>query len=108
MPIQATTFLPGIAALKAPAGGLPSCQQLGLACHVGGTGSSQLVEAAQAHFISATPGIIVPSELAEFEELDGDLVEGLEVADGAVRVPTGAGLGVSSGLEIPGGKAGIR
>ena len=35
--------------------------------------------------------IIVSSEIAEFEELDGDLVEGFEVADGAVRVPTGAG-----------------
>jgi hypothetical protein len=52
--------------------------------------------------------IIVSSEIAEFEELDGDLVEGFEVADGAVRVPTGAGLGVSLGLEIPDGKAGIR
>ena len=35
--------------------------------------------------------IIVPSEIAEFEELDGDLGEGFEVADGAVRVPTGPG-----------------
>lgn len=35
--------------------------------------------------------IIVPSEIAEFEELDGDLGEGFKVADGAVRVPTGAG-----------------
>jgi hypothetical protein len=35
--------------------------------------------------------IIVSSEIAEFEELDGDLVEGFEVADGAVRVPPGAG-----------------
>src|SRR5258705_5239489 len=72
-----------------------ACQQVGLAYHVGGTGSSRLVEAAQAHFISATPGIIVPSEIAEFAEFDGDLVEGFEVADGAVRVPPGAGLGVS-------------
>ncbi|MET0584914.1 MAG: hypothetical protein ABW099_08530 [Candidatus Binatia bacterium] len=35
--------------------------------------------------------IIVPSEIAEFEELDADLGERFEVADGAVRVPTGAG-----------------
>jgi hypothetical protein len=35
--------------------------------------------------------IIVPSEIAEFEELDADLGEVFEVADGAVRVPTGAG-----------------
>jgi hypothetical protein len=39
--------------------------------------------------------IIAPSEIAEFEELDGDLVEGFEVADSAVRIPTGAELGVS-------------
>jgi hypothetical protein len=53
-----------------------------------------LVEAAQAHFISATPAVIVPSEIAEFEELAGDLLAGLEVVDGAVRVPGGPGLGV--------------
>jgi L-alanine-DL-glutamate epimerase-like enolase superfamily enzyme len=68
---------------------------MGLVCHVGGTGTTRLVEAAQAHFISATPGIIVPSEIAEFEELDGDLVGGFEVVDGAIRLPEGPGLGVS-------------
>jgi L-Ala-D/L-Glu epimerase / N-acetyl-D-glutamate racemase len=72
-----------------------ACQSVGLACHVGGTGSTRLVEAAQAHFISATPTIIVPSEIAEFEELDGDLVEGLEVIEGAIRLPAGPGLGVN-------------
>jgi L-alanine-DL-glutamate epimerase-like enolase superfamily enzyme len=72
-----------------------ACQSHGLSCHVGGTGTSRLVEAAQAHFISATPAVIVPCEIAEFEELDGDLVAGLEVVDGAVRVPSGPGLGVS-------------
>lgn len=72
-----------------------ACQSVGLACHVGGTGSTRLVEAAQAHFISATPDVIVPSEIAEFEELDGDLVEGLEVIDGAIRLPAGPGLGVN-------------
>ena len=71
-----------------------ACESVGLPCHVGGTGSTRLVEAAQAHFISATPGVMVPSEIAEFEELDGDLVEGFEVADGAIRVPDGPGLGV--------------
>ncbi len=69
-------------------------QTAGLSCHVGGTGSTRLVEAAQAHFISATSGIIVPSEIAEFEELDGDLVEGLDVTAGVVHLPKGPGLGV--------------
>jgi len=72
-----------------------ACESRGLVCHVGGTGTTRLVEAAQAHFISATPGIIVPSEIAEFEELDGDLVQGFEVVRGAIRVPDGPGLGVS-------------
>lgn len=75
-----------------------ACVSMGLACHVGGTGTTRLVEAAQAHFISATPGIIVPSEIAEFEELDGDLVDGFEVVGGVLRVPDGPGLGV--GLAI--------
>lgn len=72
-----------------------ACQSLGLLCHVGGTGTTRLVEAAQAHFISATPGIIMPAEIAEFEELEGDLVDGFEVVDGAIRVPDGPGLGVT-------------
>jgi L-alanine-DL-glutamate epimerase-like enolase superfamily enzyme len=75
-----------------------ACRSVRLACHVGGTGTTRLVEAAQAHFISATPGIIVPAEIAEFEELEDDLVEGFEVVDGAIRVPDGPGLGV--GLAI--------
>ena len=38
---------------------------------------------------------MVPAEIAEFEELDGDLVVGFEVMDGAIRVLDGPGLGVS-------------
>jgi L-alanine-DL-glutamate epimerase-like enolase superfamily enzyme len=71
-----------------------ACEAVGLACHVGGTGSTRLVEAAQVHFISATPRILVPAEVAEFEELDDDLVQGLDVVNGAIRVPDGPGLGV--------------
>jgi L-Ala-D/L-Glu epimerase / N-acetyl-D-glutamate racemase len=72
-----------------------ACQTFGLSCHVGGTGTTRLVEAAQAHFISSTPGILLPSEIAEFEELDGDLVDGFEVVNGAIHVPDGPGLGVT-------------
>jgi L-Ala-D/L-Glu epimerase len=72
-----------------------ACEAAGLLCHVGGTGTTRLVEAAQAHFISATPGILLPAEIAEFEELEGDLVEGLDAVDGAIHVPQGPGLGVS-------------
>jgi hypothetical protein len=47
----------------------------------------RVIEAAQGHFINATPTVIAPSETAEFEELGGDLVEGLEVIEGAIRLP---------------------
>jgi L-alanine-DL-glutamate epimerase-like enolase superfamily enzyme len=70
------------------------CAAAGLRCHVGGTASSSLVEAAQVHFVSAMTNVTMPSEVAEFTALDGDLIEGLEVVDGAVPVPTGPGLGV--------------
>lgn len=72
-----------------------ACAAAGLVCHVGGTATSRLIEAAQAHVVSATPNILTPAEIGEFEELDGDLAEGLEVENGAVRVPGGPGLGVS-------------
>jgi L-alanine-DL-glutamate epimerase-like enolase superfamily enzyme len=71
------------------------CEAAGLICHVGGMATSSLIDAAQAHFISATPSVVTPSEVGEFAALDGDLVEGLELVDGNVRVPTGPGLGVN-------------
>ena len=77
-------------------------EEAGLSCHVGGTGTSRLVEAAQAHFISASPAVLVPSEIAEFEDLDGDLVKGFEVVDGIIEVPQGHGLGVSWTSELSG------
>ena len=70
------------------------CAAAGLRCHVGGMATSSLVDAAQVHFVSATGNVVMPAEVAEFTALDGDLVEGLEVIDGAVCVPTGPGLGV--------------
>lgn len=80
--------------LRESLAGARICEASGLICHVGGTASSRLVDAAQAHFISATPGVVMPCEIGEFEALEGDLVEGLQVVDGHVRVPTGPGIGV--------------
>jgi muconate cycloisomerase len=71
------------------------CEAAGLICHVGGMATSSLIDAAQAHFISATPSVVTPCEIGEFEALDGDLVEGLKIVNGHLRVPTGPGLGVS-------------
>ncbi|HXV80401.1 MAG TPA: enolase C-terminal domain-like protein [Candidatus Binatia bacterium] len=71
------------------------CEAAGLICHVGGMATSSLIDAAQAHFISATPSAVTPCEVGEFEALQGDWVEGLQVVDGCLRVPTAPGLGVS-------------
>ena len=70
------------------------CEAAGLICHVGGMATSSLIDAAQAHFISATANVATPSDVGEFQALDGDLVEGLEMIDGNLRVPEGPGLGV--------------
>jgi L-alanine-DL-glutamate epimerase-like enolase superfamily enzyme len=70
------------------------CAAAGLRCHVGGMATSSLIDAAQVHFVSAITNVVMPSEVAEFTALDGDLIEGLELVNGAVRVPTGPGLGV--------------
>jgi L-alanine-DL-glutamate epimerase-like enolase superfamily enzyme len=71
------------------------CEAAGLICHVGGMATSSLIDAVQAHWISATPSVVMPCEVGEFEALEGDWVEGLEVIDGNLRVPTGPGLGVN-------------
>jgi L-alanine-DL-glutamate epimerase-like enolase superfamily enzyme len=71
------------------------CEAAGLICHVGGMATASLIDAAQVHFISATPSVVTPCEVGEFAALDDDLVEGLKIDNGHVRVPTGPGLGVS-------------
>jgi len=71
------------------------CAAAGLVCHVGGMATSSLIDAAQAHFISATASVATPSEVGEFQALDGDLVEGLEMIEGNLLVPEGPGLGVN-------------
>ena len=71
------------------------CEAAGLICHVGGMATSSLIDAAQAHFIGATPSVVMPAEVGEFAALEGDLVEGLEIVDGNLRVPTGPGLGIN-------------
>ena len=71
------------------------CEAAGLICHVGGMASSSLIDAAQAHFISATASVVTPCEVGEFAALDGDWVEGLKIVNGHLQVPTGPGLGVT-------------
>jgi L-alanine-DL-glutamate epimerase-like enolase superfamily enzyme len=47
------------------------CEAAGLICHVGGMATSSLIDAAQAHFISATPSVVTPLPLAKRSSLPG-------------------------------------
>lgn len=70
------------------------CKAGGIRCRVGASVGSRLLAAASLHFAAATPNIDYACELGEFDRLTGDPFTGLEVVDGCLTVPDGAGLGV--------------
>ena len=70
------------------------CKAGGIRCRVGASVGSRLLAAAGLHFAAATPNIDYACELGEFDRLKGDPFAGLDVVDGCLTVPDGAGLGV--------------
>jgi L-Ala-D/L-Glu epimerase len=70
------------------------CRAGGIRCRVGASVGSRLLAAAGLHFAAATPNIDYACELGEFDRLTGDPFTGLEVVNGCLTVPEGAGLGV--------------
>lgn len=82
-------------------GGLLAAQKMRAVCeaaampyHLGSTATTRLIEAASIHYAVACPAITCACEIGEFEGLDGDVVSGLRVKDGMLRVPEEPGLGV--------------
>ena len=71
-----------------------TCEGAGLRYHLGGTATTRIVEAAALHLAVACPYNLFGCEIGEFEALENDLVGGLEIKDGKVRVPDAPGLGV--------------
>jgi L-Ala-D/L-Glu epimerase len=70
------------------------CKAGGIRCRVGASVGSRLLAAAGLHFAAATPNIDYACELGEFDRLTGDPFTGLDVVNGCLTVPDGAGLGV--------------
>ncbi|MFC1816006.1 mandelate racemase/muconate lactonizing enzyme family protein [Thermodesulfobacteriota bacterium] len=69
------------------------CKLGNVSVRVGTTGS-RLVSAASMHFVAATENISYACELGEFSRLLDDPIDGLEVEDGILRVPSSPGVGV--------------
>ena len=77
---------------------LALCEAANVKCLVGTTPGSRLVEAANVHFIVSSPYIDVACEIGEFIRMQNDPVTGLEVANGAAKIPSGPGLGINLNL----------
>jgi L-alanine-DL-glutamate epimerase-like enolase superfamily enzyme len=69
------------------------CRLGNVSVRVGATGS-RLLAAACMHFVAATENIFYACELGEFSRLLDDPIDGLEVEDGILRVPSSPGVGV--------------
>jgi len=70
------------------------CAAADIKFRVGAAVGSQLLAAACLHFAAATPGIWYACELAQFDELLDDPVEGITVSQGQIHVSDDVGLGV--------------
>jgi L-alanine-DL-glutamate epimerase-like enolase superfamily enzyme len=71
------------------------CSAANIRIHVGSTAGSQLLEAIQLHFCASLPDLFGGAEISEFESLTNDPASGLVVENGALRVPSVPGLGVT-------------
>jgi len=70
------------------------CDIAGLGCRLGANVGSRLLAAHALHVASALPNMDFACELAEFERLQNDPYEGIEVQDGELVVPDEIGTGV--------------
>jgi L-alanine-DL-glutamate epimerase-like enolase superfamily enzyme len=75
------------------------CNANNCLCHIASTPGSRLMEAGQLHFAASTPNMFGGCELGEFDPLLDDPASGLEIENGSLKVPMGAGLGVDVDLS---------
>ena len=71
------------------------CEAFNVGCVVGTVAGSQLIDAANGHFIASTPNVWWAAEVGEFMRLQDDPVSGLKIVDGFLEVSDGPGFGVS-------------
>jgi L-alanine-DL-glutamate epimerase-like enolase superfamily enzyme len=70
------------------------CEAGHIKYRLGASVGSRLLAAQGLHFACAMPGIDYACELGEFDRLLDDPFEGLEVTNGELKLPQGAGSGV--------------
>jgi L-alanine-DL-glutamate epimerase-like enolase superfamily enzyme len=75
------------------------CSANNILTHIASTPASRLQEAGQLHFAASTPSMFGGCELGEFDPLLEDPASGLDIVDGKLKVPMGAGLGVKLDLS---------
>jgi L-alanine-DL-glutamate epimerase-like enolase superfamily enzyme len=76
------------------------CAAAGMRCRIGDAFGGRLYGSANMHVIASTPNLGSAAEAAEFLQLKGDPVVGLEVVNGTLSVPEKPGLGVEvRGIE---------
>jgi len=76
------------------------CEAASLGCLVGANTGGRMVEAANMHFIAATPAIHYACEVGEFYRLTQDPTGQLECENGMLKLPNGAGIGVQPDKSV--------
>jgi L-alanine-DL-glutamate epimerase-like enolase superfamily enzyme len=79
------------------------CEAAGIRYRMGAAVGSRLLSSFAIQLACALPGATYACELGEFERLLGDPFTGLAVENGVLRLPTGAGSGISRAAAVQNG-----
>jgi L-alanine-DL-glutamate epimerase-like enolase superfamily enzyme len=86
--------IPKLGGLRNAVAAARICEAGGIRYRLGAAVGSRVLVATALHLACALPGVDYACELGEYERLLDDPFEGLEIADGSLRLPTTPGLGV--------------
>ncbi len=71
------------------------CESANIRHRLGSAVGSRLLAATSIHLAVALPGVSYACELGEFDRLLDDPFEGIEIVNGSIALPSGAGCGVT-------------
>jgi L-alanine-DL-glutamate epimerase-like enolase superfamily enzyme len=74
------------------------CEAAGVDYLIGTAPGSRLLDAANVHVATSLRNLTLPCEIGEFERMANDPCRGLEIEEGFLSPPAGAGLGVETDL----------
>ncbi|HEU0070594.1 MAG TPA: enolase C-terminal domain-like protein [Alphaproteobacteria bacterium] len=86
--------IPKLGGLRNTIAAIRICETGGVRYRFGAAVGSRLLSATAMHLVAATPGIEYACELGEFDRLLDDPFSGIEIEDGHLHLPEGAGCGV--------------